>query len=633
MLKNKLFAGAIFALALFVAGSVSAAYTFPNKIDTLQEKKDVQTVLNMVVTPSPMLTVDGVMGAKSIAAVKAFQTMKGLTADGLIGPMTRAALEAAQAGAPVATAGCPAGALFNATTGAPCTTVTTTLPAGCVAGAMFSSTTGASCATGVVATTTTGGATEGYLVLQSAPVAVVASANQSDIGDNVMAFGVKAKNSDIKIQRVNVHLTSVSGSNNAVSVSALPWKYITNLSLYNDGTLLATLPVTSTSLTENTFGTDYTAMFDGLNVNIAKESIANFIVKADVVGTIPAVTSPATVYKFAIDQSNAVRGVDGIGLSQYVSDVSTYSRVINFGTAGTGKITVVADGSNPQAMNVVTSLTNTTTGITGLVFDVQNTTNLAVNLKTITATLASANTYVSGYYLYDGGTMIASLGNPGGTTLTFTNLPSTFSVAANSVKVLTIKYDVSMNPSGSQTVSVANTGIVAVDANSNLLTVGNGNLVGSATGLAQTFQGSGAIVNLVSATAAATPTTTGATGFATGTFVFKVKANGVNLAKLSIDPSYIAAAVTANGSATGVTYTYTVSPDTTVSDGSEVTVTLTAVKTTASAGFVRFEIGNGTGTGIVFANSTNVAGAVTSGQTVSVTTGFTNFYTNSVYAN
>ena len=621
MLKNKLFAGAIFALALFVAGSVSAAYTFPNKIDTLQEKKDVQTVLNMVVTPSPMLTVDGVMGAKSIAAVKAFQTSKGLTADGKIGPMTRAALEAAQAGAPVATAGCPAGALFNATTGAPCTTVTTTLPAGCVAGAMFSSTTGASCTTGVVTTTTTtGGATEGYLVLQSAPVAVVATANQSDIGDNVMAFAVKAKNSDIKIQRVNVHLTS--------SVSALPWKYMTNISLYNDGTLLATLPVTSTSLTENTFGTDYTAMFDGLNVNIAKEATANFIVKADIVGTIP--TSPAT-YTFAINQSNAVRGVDGIGLSQYVNDISTYSRAITFGTAGTGKLTVVVDASNPVAMNVVTSATNTTTGITGLVFDVQNTTNLAVNLKTITATLGSANIYVSGYYLYDGGTMVASLGNPGTTTLTFTNLPSTFVVAANSTKVLTIKYDVSMNPSGSQTVSVANTGIVAVDSNSNLLTSGT-NLIGTATGLAQTFQATGVIVNLVSATASSVSSTQGVSGYTTGTFVFTVKANGVNLDKIStsgfiqaVGNNLANSALLASGNTTN--YTYTVSPDTTVSDGSQVTVTLSAVKATTSAGFVQFTIGD-----LYFMTMGGTIPLV-AGNSIAVTSGFNNFYTNSVYAN
>ena len=96
MLKNKLFASA-FVLALVLGASVASAYSFPNTIDTKQEKKDVQTVLNMVTGST--LTVDGVLGAKSIAAVKAFQTMKGLTpVDGKIGPMTRAALTAFSTG-------------------------------------------------------------------------------------------------------------------------------------------------------------------------------------------------------------------------------------------------------------------------------------------------------------------------------------------------------------------------------------------------------------------------------------------------------------------------------------------------------------------------------------------------------
>ncbi|MEI7689092.1 MAG: peptidoglycan-binding protein [Candidatus Nomurabacteria bacterium] len=624
MLKNKLFAGAIFVLATLVAGSVSAAYTFPNKIDTLQEKKDVQTVLNMVVTPSPALTVDGVMGAKSIAAVKAFQTMKGLTADGLIGPMTRAALEAAQAGAPVATAGCPAGALFNATTGAPCATVAPSTVAGCAAGAMFSSTTGASCTTGVVSPVVSGN-TEGSLLLQSAPVSVVTTVNQSETGDSIMAFAVKAKGSDMKIARVNVSLAS--------SASALPWKYFTNISLYQDGTLLGTLPVTSTSLTENTFGSNYTAIFNGLNVVVSKEGTANFIVKADVVSTLPAGSITYTVGLNDMSTSDVVRGIDGMGLSQYATKTTSYDRIVKFSTSGTGKVTVVANGSNPIAQNVVTNLTNATTGIPALVFDLQNTSKYDVTLKTITATLDQNNPVVSGYYLYDGATIIASLGNPSSTTLSFINLPTTFKVAANSTKTLSIKMDVSattafnmaLTANKSQTISVAAAGVTAIDSNSNLLISGS-NLTGTATGLAQTFQSAGAVVNLFSALATATPSTTGVSGYATGTFVFKVKANGINLAKLSTAGNIVALGKVTAGGTLGSEITlpnasYTVSPDTTVSDGSEVTVTMTTTNPTTTPGNARFAI-----TKLTFKD-------IDGSTPHDVATGLDNFYTNTVYAN
>jgi peptidoglycan hydrolase-like protein with peptidoglycan-binding domain len=608
MLKNKLFAGAIFALALFVAGSVSAAYTFPNKIDTLQEKKDVQTVLNMVVTPSPALTVDGVMGAKSIAAVKAFQTMKGLTADGLIGPMTRAALEAAQAGATVVTAGCPAGALFNATTGAPCATVTTTVP-GCVAGALFSSTTGASCTTGVT-TPVISGSSEGYMTLQSAPVALVSSVGQSEVGDAIAAFAVKATNSDIKVQRVSINLVPSS--------SALPWKYFTNLSLYQGSTLLATLPVTSTSLTENSFGLDYTAVFSGFNAVVTKDSISSFVVKADIVSTIPTGSITFNV-GLKNGDANAVRGVDGIGLSQYVGATSAaYIKTVNFNGTAAGVVKVVANGSNPIAQNVVTSTTTTTTNIPALIFDLQNTSKYDETIKSITATLSGASstngTKVSGYYLYDGATMIASLGNPGVSTLSFINLPSNFTVSANSTKTLSIKFDAAMSATGAVNVTIPVGGVTAVDANSNLITS-----TGAGTGNDQTLQSTGVVVNLVSAIATATPSTTGVSGYATGTFVFMVKANGVNLAKLSLGTNIVAAG-TVNGAGSLGNLSYTITPDTTVSDGSEVKVTVTTTQTTASAGNVKFAI-----TGITFKD--------TDGNNVVVNTGLDNFYTNTVYAN
>lgn len=62
----------------------------------------VQTNLNKLVITNPMLVVDGSMGPKTIAAVTAFQTAHGITADGWPGPETQAALQVAVS-APAAT--------------------------------------------------------------------------------------------------------------------------------------------------------------------------------------------------------------------------------------------------------------------------------------------------------------------------------------------------------------------------------------------------------------------------------------------------------------------------------------------------------------------------------------------------
>jgi len=66
--------------------------------------KDVQHSLN-VMGASPPLAEDGKMGPKTVAAIKSFQTVHGLTPDGVAGPKTKTALHLASSAtpAPIAT--------------------------------------------------------------------------------------------------------------------------------------------------------------------------------------------------------------------------------------------------------------------------------------------------------------------------------------------------------------------------------------------------------------------------------------------------------------------------------------------------------------------------------------------------
>lgn len=59
--------------------------------------KDIQHILNLL-GATPPLQEDGVMGPKSVSALKSFQVSHGLTADGIAGPKTKAALAIATKG-------------------------------------------------------------------------------------------------------------------------------------------------------------------------------------------------------------------------------------------------------------------------------------------------------------------------------------------------------------------------------------------------------------------------------------------------------------------------------------------------------------------------------------------------------
>jgi hypothetical protein len=105
------------------------SFSFPSKIDTKQERMNIQLVLNTTMNPSPNLTVDGVLGTKSIQAIKAFQQSHGLVIDGKVGPITRNALTQAQQTSSIqvtTTIGCLPGYLYNPQTGKPCSTATNT---------------------------------------------------------------------------------------------------------------------------------------------------------------------------------------------------------------------------------------------------------------------------------------------------------------------------------------------------------------------------------------------------------------------------------------------------------------------------------------------------------------------------
>ena len=526
MLKNKLFAGAIFALGMFVASTAGAAYTFPNQIDTLQEKKDVQTVLNAVVTPSPSLTVDGAMGAKSVAAVKAFQTMKGLTADGKIGPMTRAALEAASVGTTTGTtgttvAGCPAGAMFNSLTGASCTVASTSTVAGCAAGAAFSSTTGAACtATTPVVTGLTGvsGDIKNFRDLSSY------SGQTANEGETKTVYQAEVEadaGSDISLTSVRVALKNFDTGTS----SKLLNRYVSEVVVMNGTTKVGS--VAASAFTESS------------NIYTANIPLTGFVVKAgakaqltfNVVINAVIDTGDATTNNWAIT-ANSVRFTDAsgaiststngtvtLGTSTVVGSVKTFSAK-RLSSSSTLKARVSLNGS-PTSQVLKVDVSNMTQdqvlarfGIKAEGSDLQLNT-LPVKI-TVSGSGATTSNVVSSVTLSDGTNNLDSVSPTGSSNTEYVTFGSSSNMKYTIAKDATVYFTVKANikPLTGSTYAAGSTVKVEFesvgtssadfdnadirDINQNQIGLTSTNRVGSALGDAMTLRTQGVSANVTS---------------------------------------------------------------------------------------------------------------------------------------
>ena len=61
---------------------------------------NLQKALNRALTPSPGLNPDGIFGAKTLTAVRAFQSQRRITVDGVVGPITQCVLRGGPRPAP-----------------------------------------------------------------------------------------------------------------------------------------------------------------------------------------------------------------------------------------------------------------------------------------------------------------------------------------------------------------------------------------------------------------------------------------------------------------------------------------------------------------------------------------------------
>jgi peptidoglycan hydrolase-like protein with peptidoglycan-binding domain len=223
LLRSKLFLGVVIVAVLVVAGAATAgAYTHSVTLKMGSTGSQVMSLQQALNSNSFLVSATGAgspgmestyFGAKTKAAVMAFQSARGLSVDGVVGPMTGAALSGT-----VSTGGLPAGCTstsgYSTTTGLPCSGGSS-LPAGCTSTAGYSPTTGAKCDGSTGGSTPTGPLTGGA---GSITITALSDFGDEEVGEGdedveVLAFEVEADDeSDVEITSVKVELSQESAA-------------------------------------------------------------------------------------------------------------------------------------------------------------------------------------------------------------------------------------------------------------------------------------------------------------------------------------------------------------------------------------------------------------------------------------
>jgi len=249
-------------------GGSMSSYTYNTDLTIGSTGTDV-TALQTKLVEAGFLTMPsgvamGYFGSLTQAAVKAWQASVGLPSTGFFGPLSRAKLNSTAGTVPPVggTPGCPTGAMYNSTTGAPCTTTPAPV-AGCPAGALFNSLTGAPCATTPVT-----GASEGSITTKLA-ASPTNNANVRFVAD-VPVYGVEvtAVGSPMLVDRADLQVSVIPSGGSAQN----PSLFINTVKAWNGTTLLKSWPVTSTTFSKDS-SDRYHAIFSGLAVNIAQDAV------------------------------------------------------------------------------------------------------------------------------------------------------------------------------------------------------------------------------------------------------------------------------------------------------------------------------------------------------------------------
>ncbi len=465
-------------VAVVAFASIAAAQTFSTNLTVGSTGSDVVALQTWLVANGfdiPAIsagTAKGYFGSQTQAAVKKYQTSKGLPSTGFVGPLTRGALNgtASVASAP-ASAVCPAGFTCVPVAGAPVTTATP----------------GSITTTGVAGTLA--------VSLQGSPSG--ASLDKGETED-VVRYKLQAAASDEQV-------TSVS-----LDFDTRLWLMAGSVTIKDDsGAVVAQKTGLSASdFTELTVGTSY-RLYVPVNYVIPRAQSRYFTVSVTMLPISDRSAATVTISQFQ------VRAVDGTGVSDTQTCNSSScgsTRTFSYTGSNTGSIISTLNANSPLKRLVQISNSTKTEGVVLAKYDLKSQ-NRDATLRTLKVYVktdgTSVNTLFSRFQIQAGSqtytaseTNVSSPNTTASSTVTFTDLM--IPLQKDVYTTVTVLADVAQPSSNgaldgkmASTTIVANTGNVAAeDSTFNTVTVNSVSLTGSDA----IFSASGAILSNMTTT-------------------------------------------------------------------------------------------------------------------------------------
>jgi hypothetical protein len=296
-----------------------------------------------------------------------------------------------------------------------------------------------------------GPATEGTLSVTAA--ATPADAKNVYVGEEKVAIAglqAKALGSDIKLSRLDINFTT------------RPWLNVSEIAV-SDGTKEVVYNVTEAGTTEVVAGSSYDVRITDLDMTVPMGTTKTLTVK--VTPKLVAGDDTETItYQIA---ANAVRGTDGIGLTQYSPSTALTARTFVIGTAS-GALALGTNADNPVERAVIGAESAVTEGVELLRFDLKATVNDVIVSKIKTQAITDTDEVLQTLELYDGDTLLAATSVVSGQVHHFN--PVNLTVAKDTTKTLSIKATLNKVTAsvldGSTSVSVDTTDITAQDSDS-----------------------------------------------------------------------------------------------------------------------------------------------------------------------
>lgn len=372
---------------------------------------------------------------------RGFLTMPAGVAMGYFGNLTKAAVAAWQASAGIS----PAAGYFGPKSRAALASA---------GGVTTGGTTTGGTTTGTTGITTPG--VEGTMTVTSAPVST-GTLYEGDMMKDVLAFKVKAQNSDIAVQRVKLNLGTATTIYNKIYQKV----YVVN----DAGQVLASSDLNSSTVVKD--GNNYYITLAGFSYVVPKDSTKTISLKADVRPSIDSTDIDTETYTITL-ADNGVRGTDGAGIDQYSPTTgSSITKTISFSGSLTdsASLTLSTNSNNPLSQEVIAAdgaNNNELDKATLLTFDIKADKDdvlLTDLVATVNKSIAATNAVTaSSTFLYADGNVIGTA-SLSGATATFNDI--NFSIPKDTTKTFTLKVDIrgATAVQGDFTASVANSGL------------------------------------------------------------------------------------------------------------------------------------------------------------------------------